>query len=263
MRLTIEHRTTYNFTAPQGRVVQLLRMTPDNTHDQTVADWHIAIDCDAWMTSHRDGFGNATTMLYCEGPIQGIELSVTGEVVTSSSRGVLHGTHETLPPTVFLRPTPTTGADAAIVAFAAEAGGRDLAALQRLNQAIRGRFTDDAARPEPGLAAAAAFTRTALTARDMAQVFIAGARSLRVPARYVSGYCDLAGNRPTPHGWAETWVEGTGWVGFDPMLGLSPEQHHVRVAVGLDAAGAAPVAGSRLGEGVEQLDVAVTVLGKE
>ena len=35
-----------------------------------------------------------------------------------------------------------------------------------------------------------------------------------------------------------------------------------RVAVALDAAGAAPVAGSRLGEGVERLDVDVTVQGE-
>ena len=81
-----------------------------------------------------------------------------------------------------------------------------------------------------------------------------------MPARYVSGYCDLAGDRrPTPHGWADAWVEGLGWVQFDPTLGLSPEEHHVRIAMAPDATGAAPVAGSRLGEGDEALDVEVTV----
>lgn len=264
MRLSIEHRTSYRFTTPQGRIVQLLRMTPDNTHDQTVAGWDIAIDCDARMTSHRDGFGNRVTMLYCEGPIDGIELAVTGEVVTSSSGGVLHGAHEPLHPSVFLRTTPATAADAAIAAFAAaEAGGRDIPALHRLTQAIHGRFAADVARPEPGLTAAAAFAREALTSRDMAHVFIAAARSLDIPARYVSGYCDLAGDhRPTPHGWAEAWMDGL-WIGFDPLLGLSPEEHHVRVAVAPDAAGAAPVAGSRLGEGAERLDVEVTVQGED
>ena len=58
MRLSIDHRTTYRFTAPQGRVVQLLRVTPPDTHDQTVAEWHIAVDCDARVREHRDGFGN-------------------------------------------------------------------------------------------------------------------------------------------------------------------------------------------------------------
>ncbi len=264
MRLSIEHRTTYQFTAPQGRIVQLLRMTPDNSYDQTVADWHIAIDCDARMTEHRDGFGNRVTMLYAEGPLDGIELSVTGEMVTSSSGGVLRGEQEPLRPSVYLRSTPATAADAAIAAFADEAGGRDIPALHHLNHAIHARFAVTAKRPEPGLTAAKAFARETLTGRDMAQLFIAGARSLGAPARYVSGYCDLAGDhRPTPHGWAEAWVEDLGWIGFDPMLGLSPEEHHVRVAVALDAAGAAPVAGSRLGEGLERLEVEVTVQVEE
>ena len=96
MRLSIDHRTFYAFTAPQGRIVQLLRLTPSDLHDQTVASWHIAVDCDARMTHHRDGFGNATTMLYCEGPLDQLELTVTGEVVTSPSAGVLHGAHELL-----------------------------------------------------------------------------------------------------------------------------------------------------------------------
>ncbi len=52
-------------------------------------------------------------------------------------------------------------------------------------------------------------------------------------------------------------MEGTGWVSFDPTLGRSPEEHHVRIAVALDATGAAPVAGSRLGEGDDKLDVEV------
>ncbi|WP_085808613.1 transglutaminase family protein [Sphingomonas sp. TZW2008] len=261
MRLSIEHRTRYRFTTPQARIVQLLRMTPENTYDQTVAAWHIEIDCDARMTSHRDGFGNHTTMLYCEGPLEDIELTVTGEVVTSSSGGVLHGSHETLPPAVFRRTTPTTSADAAVEAFARDlAGGADRAALTRLNAAIGKRFTLDAARPTPGLSVAEAFARSALTARDMAQLFVAGARCVGAPARYVSGYCDLAGDhRPTPHGWAEAWIAGDGWIGFDPMLGTLTDQHHVRVAAALDAVGAAPIAGSRLGEGVEALDVDVTV----
>lgn len=262
MRLSIDHRTTYRFTLPQGRVVQLLRMTPPNTHDQTVADWHIAVDCDARVREHVDGFGNRTTMLYAEGPIDRIEIAVTGEVVTSHSDGVLHGTFEPLPPPAFLRTTPATTPDAAIVAFVREAwdGAETLAGLHRFNAALKRRFRLSRARPEPGLTATAAFAREEATARDLAQVFVVGARAMAVPARYVTGYCDLHDDRrPTPHGWAEAWVEGIGWIGFDPTLGLSPQEHHVRVAIALDAMGSAPVAGSRLGEGRECMDVEVSV----
>lgn len=271
MRLSVDHHTVYTFSAPQTRIVQLLRMTPSHSHDQTVADWHIAVDCDARTSEHVDGFGNATTMLYVEGPVERIEIAVSGEVVTSNAAGVLHGSHEVLPARTFLRTTPLTQADGALTAFARDAAGdgpAGLAELHRLNAAVGERFTLHTGRPEPGLSAADAFTRDAATARDLAQVLIAGARAIGVPARYVTGYCDLHGqHRPTPHGWAELWLAGYGpgggWIGFDPTLRLSPGEGHVRVAVGLDAAGSAPVAGSRLGEGEERLEVDVQVSGEE
>lgn len=267
MRLSIDHRTTYRFSEPQVRVVQLLRMTPQNSYDQTVVSWHLSVDCNARTTRHRDGFGNATTMLYCEGAIDSIEIAVSGEVVTSHSSGVLRGASEPMPPALFLRDTPVTAPDAAIRAFAEAASAAadgSLAALHRLNRAVHERFTPIDTRPEAGLPATAAFTRATGTARDLAQIFIAAARATGVPARYVTGYCDLTGtSHPTPHAWAEGYVDRLGWVGFDPTLGLSPEEHHVRVAIALDAAGAAPVAGSRLGEGEEMLDVAVTVMRED
>lgn len=267
MRLTVDHRTIYRFTAPQGRLVQMLRMTPLNTHDQTVADWRIDVDCDARMRQGRDGFGNAVTMLYVDGPIQGIEIAVTGEVLTSHSGGVLHGAHEVLPPALFLRSTAATPAGGDIDAFARGLGGDGpLAMLHRINDALHERFTLDEGRPEAGLSAADAFTRATATPRDMAQMFCVAARALTVPARYVTGY-HLAANegehQPTPHGWAEAHVPSIGWIGFDPCTGRSPEEEYVRVAVALDAAGASPVAGSRLGEGNEELAVDVSVMRED
>ena len=139
MRLSIDHRTTYRFTRPQGRIVQLLRVTPGNTHDQTVAEWHISVDCDARLREHRDGFGNRTTMLYAEGPLDRLEIAVSGEVVTSHSDGVLHGTFEPLPPAVFLRSTPVTDAGEVLAGFAHRMteGHSPLGALHALNRALQ------------------------------------------------------------------------------------------------------------------------------
>lgn len=266
MRLSIEHHTTYRFTTPQARLVQLLRMTPLNSHDQTVANWRIAVDRDARIREGRDGFGNATTMLYVEGPVTTIEIAVEGEVLTTHSDGVLHGVREVLPPALFLRATTATLPDPTILAFTREVAGdsKPLTALHALNTALHDRFAMDRARPQADLTAAAAFTRRTATPRDLAQIFAVAARSLGVPARYVSGYSvadKLGHHRPTPHGWAEAHVEGIGWIGFDPCTGRCPEEDYVRIASALDAAGAAPVAGSRLGEGDEELDVDVQVVG--
>ena len=265
MRLSIDHRTRYRFSEPQARLVQLLRLTPQNTHDQTVAQWRIDVDHDARLRAGRDGFGNCVTMLYVEGPLDGIEIAVTGEVLTSHSDGVIHGASEPLPPPLFLRPTDATPASPAIAAFALDSGGADARErLQRLNDSLHARFAVDRGRPLPGLSAAAAFERQSATPRDMAQMFAVAARSLGIPARYVSGYSRVGGDhRPTPHGWVEAFVDGTGWIGFDPCSGETPGEDYVRVAAALDAAGATPVAGSRLGEGQEILDVDVSVVRED
>ena len=264
MRLTVDHRTTYRFTAPQSRVVQLLRLTPGNAHDQTVASWRIHLDCDARLRDGRDGFGNQVTMLYAEGPLSTIEIAMHGEVVTSHSAGVVLGMPEPLAPALFLRPTPATTADDALAAWAQEVvgGGTRLAGLHALNAGLHARFTVERERRGSVRPAGEAAAGGRATPRELAQLFCAGARATGTPARFVSGYhlWDVDGeHRPAPHGWAEAFVDGIGWVGFDPTTGRSPEDTYIRVAVALDAAGAAPVAGSRLGEGDEELDVDVTV----
>lgn len=265
MRLSVDHRTTYRFSVPQGRLTQLLRLTPEDTHDQSVAGWQLHVDCDARLRQHRDGFGNRVTMLYVEGPIASLEIAVTGEVLTNPSNGVVHGAHEPLPPAVFLRSTPCTAPDDAIAAFAREvATGDAVERLHRLNVALHRRFAIDPARRGPTRSAVEAFDGEEASPRDMAHVFVAAARALGVPARYVSGYspaCRTEASAPAPHGWAEAHVERLGWVAFDPCTGLSADEAYARVAVALDAAGAAPVAGSRLGEGEEELDVDLHVGG--
>lgn len=264
MRLSIDHRTTYRFSTPQARLVQMLRMTPGDTHDQTIAAWRIDVDCDARLKPGRDGFGNLVTMLYAQGPISAIEICVSGEVLTAPSVGVLDGVSERFPPDLLLRSTPLTEVDAALAEFA-ETATKGVSALDRLhalNRAVHGRWPLCARRPVQGRTAAAAFVEPQIPARDQAHIFIACARSIGAPARYVSGYSLIVANgatQPTPHGWAEAFVEGLGWVAFDPSTGLCATEEYVRVAMGFDAAGAAPVAGSRLGEGNEELDVDVQV----
>jgi len=67
------------------------------------------------------------------------------------------------------------------------------------------------------------------------------------------------GTSEAHHAWAETWVEGLGWVGFDVANRVCPTDRYVRLAAGLDAGYAAPIIGSRRGGETETLDVSVTV----
>src|SRR5262245_52765291 len=97
--------------------------------------------------------------------------------------------------------------------------------------------------------------------QDHAHIFIAAARTLGIPARYITGYLLLGDDSPSEahHAWAEACVDGLGWVGFDVANRICPTDRYVRLAVGLDAGGAAPVVGSRRGGQHELLDVSVGV----
>ena len=110
--------------------------------------------------------------------------------------------------------------------------------------------------------AADAFRLRRGVCQDHAQIFIACARRLGAPARYVSGHLsrsDGVYEQEAAHAWAEAYVEDLGWVGFDPANGVCPTDHYVRVAVGLDALGAAPIRGASYGGGAESLSVALHV----
>lgn len=259
MRIAIEHRTHYRFSEPQARIVQMLRLTPCDTQDQTVVSWLVGVDCDARLRDASDGFGNAVTMLYAEGPLEELAITVTGEVLTSEASGVVRGSPEPLPPLFYLRSTPRTRSSDALFVFAADSVGTSgdrLEQLHNLNAALHQRFPCVPDLPDAGCTAARAFEAgRKVSSRDVAQMFIAAARGLMVPARYVSGYRAEDAARSAPHAWAEAHVEGLGWVGFDPSTGLSPDESYVRVAIGLDASNAAATGGMRIGHGQEQLDI--------
>ena len=100
------------------------------------------------------------------------------------------------------------------------------------------------------LPAAEALAQGRGVCQDHTHLFVSAARSLGIPARYVSGYllADEAGHalRET-HAWAEAWVDGLGWIGFDATNGLCVTELYVRLCSGLDAHDAAPVRGSVYG----------------
>ncbi|KQN40281.1 hypothetical protein ASG37_00205 [Sphingomonas sp. Leaf407] len=262
MRLSVHHETRYRFSEPQARIVQLLRLFPGDTTHQTVIHWRIDVDCDARLRESVDGYGNLTRMLYAEGPVEGLLLTVSGEVLLTEDDGAIEGTIEPFPADLFRRETPLTRADAAILALG---GGDSVAAMTDLAGAIHARWPLDRRPARAIRSAAEAAADDRLSPRDMAQIFVAAARAADVPARYVSGY-SLSGDderrTPAPHAWAEAYVAG-GWYAFDPAVGGRSGLDHIRVAVALDAAGAAPIAGVRMGTGDEALDVDVRVEGSE
>jgi len=266
MRLLIHHRTEYRFTEPQARVVQMLRMTPDSHVGQNIVDWRIDIDCDGRLKQSRDGFGNIVSMLYLEGPVDRIGLSVTGEVLTEDRAGVVSGAVEPLPPAVFARTTDLTGSSRRIIELAQDFGpdhGDALARAHGLNSAVNGLIRCTPYRSTDTRPAAEITNDGSGCSMDMAHVLIAAARAAGFPARFVTGYIYSddpdPDQRQAPHFWSELHVPDYGWIGFDPANDQCPHDAYVRVAHGLDYRDSAPISGARIGGGHEVLRVGVDV----
>lgn len=257
MRLAIDHRTHYRFSEPQARVIQLLRMTPLDTTHQTVLDWRIDVDHDARLREGRDGYGNVTTMLYLDGPIDALTIMVRGDVLTDELAGDIEGCAEPLPPLFYRRQTALTTPGPLIRAMA-----DGVADAQALSAVVHEAIAIQPGRTHKGRTAEQALSEGGGSVRDCAHVLIAAARAAGLPARLISGHCldgPNAANHRSAHCWAELYVDGSGWAALDPSTGRTPGETYVRVAMGLDASDSTPLSGTRRGGGIEELDVDVRV----
>jgi transglutaminase-like putative cysteine protease len=265
MRLNVRYSTQYLYSTPARRIVQLLRVTPESFAGQTVLDWRIDVDCDARLREGRDGYGNVTHMLYVDAPVPSLRVTVTGRVMTEDRAGLVQNLPSDLPPGVFVRVTPLTRAGLPLRELAQaleQQGGTMLEKLHRLTGLIHMKMNFDTGTTDVDTPAEEAFAAGHGVCQDFAHIFIAVARCLNVPARYVSGHLyrrDGAVVQEAAHAWAEAWVEDLGWVAFDPTNGICADDSYIRVACGFDYRDAAPFAGARSGGGSETLAVEVQV----
>lgn len=128
----------------------------------------------------------------------------------------------------------------------AEAAGLDATAfLLRLAQTIAEDFdqvvreTGPARTPEETL-------RTRFGAcRDLAGLYVDACRAMRLAARFVSGYV-YSPDEPEAylHAWADVFLPGPGWRGYDPSAGLAETDAHVCCTRAANLADAGPVRGT-------------------
>lgn len=266
MRIHVLHRTIYRYETPASGVIQLLRLTPRNFDGQFVVNWRIDVSVDCRLSQHEDAFGNLCHTFTADGPLDTVEVTVDGEVETRDTDGLIGGTVERFPPSLFLRETPLTSPDAAISSLAAAersaAGPDDLKFLHALLARLHREVQFDPNPTHSATTASEAFGLKRGVCQDLTHIFIAAARAAGVAARYVGGHLhrrDGALDQVAGHAWAEAYVPDLGWVAFDPANGICATQAYVRVALGLDYLGAAPVRGTRYGGTGENLAVEVRV----
>lgn len=267
MRLSVSHRTIYRYDRPARFVAQSHRMTPASNQGQQVVSWSISADGAAFGARCVDGAGDALVTMTHGGPVEEIAILVEGIVETRDTAGVLRGQAEIISPLVYLRPTPATAVTRPIEDLTTRAlqGHRDAPPLDRAH--VLSGAVADAIEYLPGAththtSAAEALEIGQGVCQDHAHALIAFARANGLPARYVTGYLFAGpggGGHEASHAWAEVFVDGLGWVGFDPANRCCPDERYIRVGSGRDARDAAPIRGVSGGMAEERMDVEVVV----
>jgi transglutaminase-like putative cysteine protease len=236
MRILVSHHTHYRYEQAANGVIQVLRLTPRHHEGQYIVRWRLDLSHDGRLEQREDAFGNIVHAFTLAGPIEEIWVLVEGEVETQDTAGVVRGSVERFPPSLYLRETAVTQPDPAIAAFAAEIAmqkGDPIGRLHLLLATLHRDIVFDTDPTHVHTTAAQAFALKRGVCQDLTHIFLVCARLMDIPARYVGGHLqrnDGVVEQAAGHAWAEAFVPELGWVGFDPTNGICMSEAHVRVA---------------------------------
>jgi len=264
MLLRINHTTRYHYAVPASYALLQIRLRPITTPAQTVLTWSLDLEGADTQAQFSDQFGNLVDLVLLQPNANDVAISFSGEIETHPSSGVVGVHSEVMPLWYYRRQTVLTRAEVGITEVLKMLGTvepGDVQALHRLSTMIRDRVTYETGQTDTFTTAETALSAGRGVCQDHSHIFISAAREIGFPARYVSGYLMMNDrvDQDASHAWAEAFVEGLGWVGFDISNGISPDERYVKIAHGLDYGDAAPSSGVIIGAQQENLIVSIQV----
>lgn len=279
MFYSIRHSTRFRYSAPVSESLMEVRMHPRTEGEQRCLSFQLSVSPKTRVTSYRDYLGN--TIHHFDVPGHHQELTIVAETLVDSlprnelipllasawdelDATVARGDYwEMLAPSHFAQPSDLL--QDLSRALNVKRRSDPLTLLLELNAAIYSGFEylpkstrvdspiDDTLRTRQGVC------------QDFAHIFLALARELRVPCRYVSGYLyhgaghhDRSADGAT-HAWVEVLLPRMGWLGIDPTNNLIASERHIRTAIGRDYADVPPTRGLFKGDAKSELGVSVRV----
>ena len=270
MKLEIVHSTRYKYSGPIAETVMEVRLRPMDGNGQRCVEFDLDVSSGIKARTYRDGYGNHVHYFNLVRPHT--RLIVTSRSVVETGLGPDKDAGEELVQDFLRFRSPVKDVDgvrelAARHRLADPRSGPDVErALEELTLTISREFTYDRAVTDVYSSVDEVLELRAGVCQDFAHLFIAAARAMGVPARYVSGYIHApggGGSSSASHAWAEGWVPGKGWVGFDATHPVRVSENHVRVAVGRDYSDAAPTRGIYVGSATGTMNVGVRTRSME
>lgn len=277
MRLQIVHRTHYRYSLPVSENFNEVRLQPVSAESQECHAFRLQTTPNAPLRRYHDLYLNLVDHFYIADPHS--ELLVEATSVVSTSTPPPRETPVAFPLQRigeclrmercydFLQGSEYIPLDVEVWRLGRDAteGLTDAweAALAMM-RFVHDRFTYDASATTVHTRVSDVLQVRRGVCQDFAHVLIAMCRSLKIPARYVSGYLyvgpaeTLRGNLAS-HAWVEVFLPGFGWLALDPTNNRPADEHHVKVAVGRDYADAAPIHGNFKGRAGQTMTVQLEI----
>jgi transglutaminase-like putative cysteine protease len=267
----ITHTTTYLYDRPVTLAPHLLRLRPRCDANQRLHSFSLTLDPLAQQMSPLvDLDGNAIVKAwFADEPLTALTITACSEVETFCENPFLYllepgATHLPIDysATLLAQLQPYLGGqgagqvsqigaiDPVAIALAQDlwqaTGGRTIEFLGKLNQQIYQEcgylLRETGSALPPGLT----WRTKQGSCRDYAVLFIEVCRAIGIAARFVSGYQE--GDRDSTerhlHAWAEAYLPGAGWRGYDPTHGLAVADRHIPLVASPLAQHTVPVSGS-------------------
>ncbi len=277
MRIAVTHSTLYRYDRPVHLGPHTIRLYPRQDGAQRLRQQQLSIaPTPAGQAQQLDAEGNVALEAWFDGP--STELSVLSSFSVETLRE--NPFDFLLPPAAELalpmrypvgleqaleRYAGGSAVDGGVRAFAearsAESGRQAMPYLMNLTETLW-REWQHTVRPEgPSRPAARTLELREGSCRDLAALFAEACRAVGLAARFVSGYERAAAvaEHAYMHAWAEVYIPGGGWRGYDPSRGVAVSTEHVAVAAAADPEMAAPISGRYAGDARAEMQVAIAM----
>lgn len=280
-RYQILHRTYYNFAATVQLGPHTLLLRPRENHELRIESSVLDTTPSAVLRWHRDVEDNSVAIATFQESAR--QLRIESRVVVqqynqfpldvvvadhASQYPFEYAPHEAQVLSPYMVPSAVSADDRALVARWLSPMWKEgewvesYGLLHRLAAHIQNNLSYQR-REEPGVqSAATTLRRGSGSCRDYAFLFMEAVRHLKLAARFVSGYLNSGPSTSdfgATHAWAEVFLPGAGWKGFDPTLGKIVGTDHIAVAVARTPESVPPIAGTFTGPAGASLDVGVWV----
>jgi transglutaminase-like putative cysteine protease len=278
MKLRISHRTSYAYASPVSQSFNEIRLKPLSVIGQDCSSFQLKVSPTAELRHYLDFYSNFVQVFEVQEPHSVLAVESSAEVTTTASN--LLGYDAATVPLWRLDECPHFEQcydflqSSSLIHLAPEIWRLAVDASQGQSDVWQTavaimRFVQAEFRYVPFSTQVHTPMLTVLEQRqgvcqDFAHVMLGMCRSLKIPARYVSGYLyngtagQLIGAQAS-HAWCEVYVPDFGWHSLDPTNNQQADERYIKLAVGRDYHDAAPIKGHYRGTRENTMEVQVQV----